>query len=277
MKLYELEWGLYPRRVNIYLAEKGITGVERISFDALVAWPPPELARLSPLGTVPILETNDGTLIRSSIAILEYLEERFPSPNMMGVTPEARARTRELVSVIEEAATQFGIWCRKASPLFAGRERQSMEAASFAADAYHGRLRLLDTMVQETEGPFMAGSHVTIVDCVTMATLQFADHLYGVPVPHDCPALNEWYEAFALRPSTSLSPYPGPVRALAEGLPTPFRATSALKFSAPAQLREGERKSAGEPNEKLVQGEGISSQEVARSAIDVSRPNFDRV
>lgn len=220
MKLYELEWGLYPRRVGIYLAEKGITGVERIAFDALVAWPPPELTRLSPLGTVPILEADDGTLIRTSIAILEYLEERFPFPDMLGVTPETRALTRELVSVIDEAATQLGTWCHKASPLFAGRERQSLEAATFAADAYHARLRLLDTVMRETEGPFMAGSHVTIADCVAMATLQFAEHLYGVPVPVNCPALAEWYGTFASRPSASLPPYPEPMRALAQGLPT---------------------------------------------------------
>jgi glutathione S-transferase len=37
--------------------------------------PPPEMERLGPLGTVPTLETDDGTLIRSSLAILEYLEE----------------------------------------------------------------------------------------------------------------------------------------------------------------------------------------------------------
>lgn len=120
MKLYELDWGLYPRRVGIYLVEKGITGIERIAFDVLAAWPAPEIARLSPMGTVPILETENGTLIRSSIAILEYLEERFPSPAMLGTTPEERARTREFVAVIDEAAIQFGIWCHKASPCSPG-------------------------------------------------------------------------------------------------------------------------------------------------------------
>lgn len=71
-----------PCRVGIRLAEKGITGIERTAFDALAIWPPPEIARLGPLGTVPILETQEGKLIRSSIAILEYLEERLPSPEM---------------------------------------------------------------------------------------------------------------------------------------------------------------------------------------------------
>lgn len=220
MKLYELEWGLYPRRVGIYLAEKGITGIERIAFDALETWPPPELARLGPLGTVPILETQMGRLIRSSIAILEYLEERFPSPDMSGATPEDRARTREMVSVIDEAAMQFGIWCHKASPLFAGREQQCREAATFAADAYYGRLQALDMLVQEHEGPFLSGVQVTIADCVTMATLQFAEHVYGVPLPNGCDALGEWYGSFAKRPSAALPSYPEPVVSLAYGLPT---------------------------------------------------------
>jgi glutathione S-transferase len=220
MKLYELDWGLYPRRVTIYLAEKGITGTERIAFDALAAWPAPEIAKLSPMGTVPILETENGTLIRSSIAILEYLEELHPSPGMLGATPEKRARTREFVAVIDEAAIQLGIWCRKGSPLFAGVEKQSQEAATFAADAYYGRLRLLDVLAKETEGPFLAGSQVTIADCIAMATLQFAENVYGVPVPSGCQTLSDWYADFGSRPSATLPAYPAPMLALAHGLPS---------------------------------------------------------
>lgn len=227
MKLYELDWGLYPRRVGIFLAEKGIAGIDRIAFDALASWPPPELARLSPLGTVPILQAEDGTLIRSSISILEYLEERFPTPNLLGATQAERARTREMVSVIDEAAIQFGIWCHKASPLFAGREPQSREAATFAADAYHRRLRLLDQLAQESEGPFLAGPAVTIADCIAMATLQFADNVYGVPLPGSCPALRKWYAHFATRPSAAPPVYPEPVLLLARGLPELCPPTSA--------------------------------------------------
>lgn len=218
MKLYELSWGLYPRRVGIYLAEKGIDSIERVGFDLMAGWPPPELAQLSPLGTVPILRTEDGTLIRSSVAILEYLEERFPSPNMLGSRPEDRARTREFVGVIDEAATQFGIWCHKGSPAFAGREPQSPEAATCAADAYHGRLRLLEKLAGETQGPFLAGADVTIADCIAMATLQFADALYGVALPSDCPVLGRWYAMFLARPSAALVSYPAQLLAAAYGL-----------------------------------------------------------
>lgn len=219
MKLYELDWALYPRRIGIYLAEKGITGIERIAFDALDHKTASRMAGLGPAGTVPALETEDGTRIGSSIAILEYLEERFPSPDMIGGSPQARARTREFVSVIDEAANQFGVWCHKASPMFAGREEQSLEAATFAANAYHGRLRLLDTMMQETEGPFLAGSQVTIADCITMATLEFAENFYGVPFPAHYEVLRAWYVAFRSRPSATMPSYPPPLLKLARGLP----------------------------------------------------------
>lgn len=218
MKLYEIPWGLYPRRVSIYLAEKGICNVERVAFDVLSAWPPPELLRLNPAGTVPILQTEDGTLIRSSIAILEYLEERFPEPDMLGRTPEAAARTRELVSVVDEAASQFVIWCREGSALFAMRKRQSAEAASVASEAYYERLKLLDTLAQESKGQFLAGSRVSIADCIAIATLQFAQNFYGVPLPDDCPALSDWYASITLRPSAAVPEYPAPLQKLAYGL-----------------------------------------------------------
>ena len=208
MTLYELEWGLYPRRVGIYLAEKGIMDIDRVALDISAGWPPPELERLSPLATVPILLTEDGMPIRSSIAILEYLEERFPSPDLLGATPELRALTRELAAVIDEAASQFGIWCHKGSPAFAGREEQSREAATIAADAYYGRLSLLDTLASETPGVFLAGDEVTIADCIAMATLQFAEKLYGVSLPEGCPALRDWYHTFSRRPSAAAPSYP---------------------------------------------------------------------
>ncbi len=66
-------------------------------------------------------------------------------------------------------------------------ECQSLEAASFAAEAYEGRLRLLDALAGETGGSFLTGADVTIVDCNTFATVQFAQDVYGVANPDGCP------------------------------------------------------------------------------------------
>lgn len=208
MKLYEFNGGLFPPRIGIYLAEKGIKDIARIELDLMGDWPPPEMKRLGPLGTIPVLETDDGTLIRSSVAILEYLEEIYDEPKMIGETPALRAQTRVLLSVIEEATLQFGIWTHKCSALFASREAQNEVAAQFAAEAYYGRLQKLEELVQEHKDPFLAGPHVTIADCVAMATFQFAHMLFSVPVPTSCPKLVQWYEMFSKRPSAAARPYP---------------------------------------------------------------------
>ncbi len=110
MKLYHFSWGLYPRRVTLYLAEKSIRDIQLIEFDPIDPKTLTRIRELSPLGTVPVLETGDGLVIRQSLAILEYLEERFPEPNLLGETPAARAATRELMALIDEAST-LGLHC----------------------------------------------------------------------------------------------------------------------------------------------------------------------
>lgn len=219
MKLYELDWALYPRRIGIYLAEKGIENIERIAFDATDEGLGFKLKALSPLGTVPMLETESGCHIRSSIAILEYLEECFPEPDMIGRTPEERALTRELVSVADEAALQLGIWCHKGSPVFAGAEEQSADAARFASQSYRRQLDRLDRLLAETGGPFLTGDKVSLADCVAMATLEFAEGAYGVPLPQEFEWLSHWYARFKERPSASCPPYPPAFLDQAYGLP----------------------------------------------------------
>ena len=106
----------------------------------------------------------------------------------------------------------------KGSRAFAGREEQSQEAATIAADAYYGRLSLLDTLASETPGVFLAGDEVTIADCIAMATLQFAEKLNDVPLPEGCPTLREWYDTFSRRPSAAAPSYPEPLLAVTQGL-----------------------------------------------------------
>lgn len=219
MKLYEIEFGVYPRRVSIYLAEKGIADIERIAFDLDQGWPPKEMSSLSPLGTVPILQVNQKLIIRSSIAILEYLEERYPTPPMIGRTPAEKARTREFVALADEATTMFGFWVRKVSPLFRGREEHNRDAGRLAAGWYYRRLREIDTLMHELEGDFLAGDIPTIADCITYSTIQFAYDLYDVPYPEDARRLMNWFHRFADRPSSATAPFPVELRVATQGLP----------------------------------------------------------
>jgi glutathione S-transferase len=216
MKLHHFSWGLYPRRVTLYLAEKAIPDVQWLEIDPLDPKTMSRVHELNPLGTVPVLETEDGLVIRQSLAILEYLEERYPEPNLLGETPAARAATRELMALIDEANTFFGIWCHKGSPIFAGREPQSAEAAAMAAEGYAKRVRQLDSLM--ADGPFLTGDKVTIADCMAMALFQFAKGFYGVALPADCSKLVGWYERFARRPSVSAPEYPPELLRLSYGL-----------------------------------------------------------
>jgi len=67
------------------------------------------------------------------------------------------------------------------------------------------------------KGKFLAGSSVTIADCMAMAILQNADDLHGVPIPADCPALVAWHDSFSKRPSALPATYPPAVLELAFG------------------------------------------------------------
>ncbi len=87
MKLYDAEWAPSPRRVRIYLAEKGIeVSRERIDLrggehlhDAYLD--------VNPRGAVPALELDDGEVICESSAICRYFEALQPEPPLFGVTP----------------------------------------------------------------------------------------------------------------------------------------------------------------------------------------------
>ena len=217
MKLYEIPWSIYPLRIAIYLAEKGIGDIERIDVP-LPTDPSKRIgAGLTHAATLPALDTGDGPLIGSSVAILEYLEELYPTPNLIGHTPYARARTRELISISDEAAIHMGLWVHHANPLFAMFHKQETLIAEAGKEAYYRGLRLLDTMARETQGEFLAGDHVTIADCITFATQMTCVEQFGEPFPEGCEYLEQWFERFSKRQSGAVPQYPPFVLQMTKG------------------------------------------------------------
>ena len=213
MKLYVLSWGLYPRRVTIYLKEKKIMDdfeiinceVTKDGMSHIPGKPP---------GTFPMLEYSPGQYIFQSTAILEYLEDRYPqAPNMRGRTLEAAARVRQLMDVFNELCAFFGMYIRNASQQFAAVLPQSEETARRALDRCHKMLTLVDKWA-DPEGPMLANStgQLTIVDCVAMATFQFAEYIYGLEILQGHPRLEQFFAAFSRNPSTELDEAPDFVR-----------------------------------------------------------------
>jgi len=218
MKLYNFGWGPYPRRIAIYLAEKEITDIELVELEfphRPELWPDGFLQKLNPAHSLPVLDTGRGLLIGQSLAILEYLEELYPAPDLLGSTSEYRAITREFVSIFDEATAFFGLWARQGSPVNVDRHRQDASAAAFGAERYASKLRVADA---KQDGPFLCGSTPTIADCVAAALIEFTSQFYGVPLPGDCPKLSTWYARMSKRPSMSLPHYPAQMLEVARHL-----------------------------------------------------------
>jgi glutathione S-transferase len=97
MKLYDAMLAPNPRRVRIFLAEKGISvPTEQVDIGAATNRQPAFRAK-NPMGTVPVLELDDGTCIAESVAICRYFEETQPEPPLMGVDALDRAQVRRIV------------------------------------------------------------------------------------------------------------------------------------------------------------------------------------
>lgn len=219
IKLYNFAFGPYPQRLNIYLAEKNPANVEVIIFDEpgkQVGVPPAAVKKLTPTGSMPILEDDDGTVIGQSLAILEYLEDKASGPDMRGATPATRASSRQYVHILDEALTFFGLWARHGSRLGHGMVRTSQDIAEICAARYFDQLLIIERMMGHDA--FIVGDRVTVADCVAMATLQYAIDFHDVPIPRGCPKLARWYAGFAKRPSGMSPRYPEAKRAKALGL-----------------------------------------------------------
>jgi glutathione S-transferase len=95
MKFYDCAIAPSPRRVRIFLAEKGIT-VPTIQVDLRKGEQFGEAFRaVNPDCTVPVLELDDGTRIFDSLAICVYLEQARPEPPLMGTSAIERATVAE--------------------------------------------------------------------------------------------------------------------------------------------------------------------------------------
>ena len=85
MKLHEFNAFPSPRRVRMFLAEKGIDDVEMIQVDVPAgAARNPAFRAKNPLGEVPVLELDDGTCISETTAISRYFEALKPAPALFG-------------------------------------------------------------------------------------------------------------------------------------------------------------------------------------------------
>jgi glutathione S-transferase len=201
MKLHQSRQGTNPRRVSIYLAEKGID-VLRVEIDTVAGeQKQPAFLAMNPAGKIPVLELDDGRSIPESAAIVEFLEDIHPEPPMIGTDPVQRAKVRALERISSDLLMRSQIWLMHSCIQFAGRVDQKPEVAAAVKPLVDELLNELEAHIGDA--PFLAGENVTIADCTLFALFQTCRVRLDVPIGADHPRLDAWYVRFAERPSAA--------------------------------------------------------------------------
>src|SRR6266851_10165018 len=199
MKIYEFTQAPNPRRVRIFLAEKGITvPLEQVNI-ATADNRKPEFLKKNPMGTLPVLELDDGTHIAESVAICRYFEETHPNPPLMGVDAKDKANVemwqrRMEFEVLMNCAQSF----RNTSDFFKGRIPQVPEYGKFAKEAAIKRLEWLDELLGTRK--FIAGERFTIADITALCGIDFG-RVTQIKIQPEQKNLMRWHEEVSARPS----------------------------------------------------------------------------
>jgi glutathione S-transferase len=203
MRLYIRPIAPNALKVLIFMAERGIE-VETVDVGDLS---PEEYARVSPMRTVPVLETDGGVSITESLTICQYLDAIASGPSLFGEVPEERAvvamweRRGELM--LMNPAIEYG---HHTQAMFAGRLEQFPDWARAHVAQSARMLALMEERLAEAR--FLAGDSFTMADLT--AFLGWAGLVgWRAIEPRPGPALGRWLGAVGARPSMA------PLRALA--------------------------------------------------------------
>ena len=117
MKLYDADYAPSPRRVRMFMAEKGLNDVERIKLDLPKGDNlSEEFAVKNPLKKVPVLELDDGSCISEAAAIYRYLEETCDGQPLLGETAVEKAVFRHAAAVSRALRGHRGSHPRPSAP-----------------------------------------------------------------------------------------------------------------------------------------------------------------
>ena len=206
MKLYDFKGAPNPRRVRMFMAEKGIS-VPTQQVDLMAREQHEDAFRaVSPWCTLPVLELDDGTRICEAMTICRYLEATHPEPPLMGTTPLEQATISMWEHKLEtDAMLAVGEVLRNTVDRFAGRALPGpVDHEQIPALADRGRRRiayfmdLLDERLGESE--YLAGPDFSVADITALIAVDFAARVED-RIPDNHPNVKRWHEVVSTRPS----------------------------------------------------------------------------
>jgi len=206
MRLYD-SFGMNPRTVRFFLLEKNLD-LPREEVDILAAENrrQPYLGK-NPAGQTPLLELDDGTPLAETYAICEYLEDRHPTPALIGRTPEERAVTRMWwrraeIQICHPMVQAF--YFGAGYELFRDRVYCIPSAADEMKEKARSGMRWLDGILRTS---YLAGDEFTVADICLFCYLDQLGAV-GQPLPQDCVRLARWFDSVANRPAAEQSVWP---------------------------------------------------------------------
>jgi glutathione S-transferase len=211
MKLYDCKMAPNPRRVRIFIAEKGlqIPAVEVSIIDGENL--KPEYLKVNPRGLLPVLELDDGTRLDETQAICRYLEETHPEPNLMGRTTLERAQIESWQRHMEfDGMTAVSEVVRNSIPAFSSRGLPGVTQPVAAIPALVERgtqsvKRFYDRLEQRLkESEYVGGNRFSIADITALCVVDVAKNRINLPIPAENKQTQRWYEAVSVRPSAKV-------------------------------------------------------------------------
>jgi glutathione S-transferase len=202
MKLFDGGKAPNPRRVRVFLAEKGIeVPLVPVDMGAMEHRKEPVTSR-NPLQRLPILELDDGTIITESVAICRYFEELHPEPALFGRGALGKAlvemwQRRMELNLMAAVAQAF----RHIHP--AMKEWEVPQIAEWGEANKPKAVEFLGILDRELAGrEFIAGDEFSIADITGMIAVDFMKPA-RIAVPEDLTNVIRWHRAVSARPSAT--------------------------------------------------------------------------
>ncbi len=192
MLLYHDPRAPNPRRVRIFLAEKGVAYDTIEVSIAAAANQTPEFRKKNPLSLLPVLELGDGRILRESMAICRYLEELHPDPNLYGKDPWERAQIEMWNRHAElELLIPIAMVFRNSHAFWQGRIKQAPDFATIMRDQVSARLDWLEEELGKR--PYFAGERFSVADITAVCAVDFGkvSEIRLDPAKH--PNLTAWH------------------------------------------------------------------------------------
>lgn len=211
MKIYDWHIAPNPRRLHIYLAEKGLKiPLEEVGEGFVLKQ---SYCEKFPQAMVPLLELDDGTIIGEVMAICRYFEALHPDPPLLGTD----ALSIAMITCWQNRANEEGMlaaseYFRNSHPDFANRALPGMKGLlgqnAVLLERARTRLRLFYKKIDDqlSKNAYLAGPQFSMADITALCAIDFgkwSDLGADSELAADCPNLQRWYRDVSSRPSAS--------------------------------------------------------------------------